>query len=199
MTQTISVSVTSVTEAELMPTKDIPGYEGLYRINENGQVFKANGQEMKGNINSYGYRVVSLTRDRIKSDCKVHRLVAMTFIPNPNDYDCVNHIDGNKLNNSVSNLEWCSKGHNNRHARYVIDTDYSHKPVVQADANGRIIAVWRSAEMASTITGISSRLIRACCRGTARQAGGFMWEYAREMINDYIKHYRLSIDFDSNY
>lgn len=175
-----------------MKVKDIPGYEGLYRISEDGQVFKFNGREMNGSINSYGYRVVSLTKDRIKTDCKVHRLVALTFIPNPSDHECVNHIDGNKLNNSVSNLEWCSKGHNNRHARSMLNIDFSAKPVVQKCPNGEIVALWRNMETAATITGCTAPLISACCRGTVQQTGGYIWEYAGDVFYDYLKQDRIN-------
>lgn len=174
-----------------MDIKDIPGYEGLYRISDDGAVFRADGVEMAGSVNSYGYRVVSLTKDMIKKDCKVHRLVALTFLPNPNDYECVNHIDGNKLNNSVSNLEWCSKGHNNRHARTTLGIDYSPKPVVQMDSNGEVIALWRNMETAATITGCTAALIGACCQGTAQQTGGYTWNFAGEEFSDFLKQARI--------
>ena len=176
-----------------MEIKDIPGYEGLYRISEDGRVFKTDGREMKGNYNSYGYRVVRLTKDKKPKDHKVHRLVAIAFIPNPNNYECVNHIDGDKTNNSIPNLERCTRGYNNRHARSVLNIDFSPKPVVQKDLDGNVIAMWRSADAAATIIGATSALIGACCKGTADSANGYIWEYAGEEFYDFVKLNRIQV------
>ena len=78
----------------------IKGYEGLYDISEDGVITNTRtGCELTGTINSYGYRVVRLTKNGHQKDFKVHQLLAKAFIPNPNNYRCINHIDGNKLNN----------------------------------------------------------------------------------------------------
>jgi hypothetical protein len=97
---------------------DIKGYEGIYQISRDGKVFSLkNDLEFKLSIGTTGYYRVNLNnKDRGKTH-KVHRLVALHFIPNPNNYKCVNHLDGNKLNNDMSNLEWCSHKRNNNHAR----------------------------------------------------------------------------------
>lgn len=68
-------------------------------------------------ITRFGYKQVTLAIDKKPKRFRVHRLVALLFIPNPNNYPCVNHIDGNKMNNCVSNLEWCTYAENNYHAR----------------------------------------------------------------------------------
>lgn len=174
-----------------MRVKEIPDYGGMYYIREDGCVFRSDGYEMKGNVNSYGYRVVSLTKDGKKKDHKVHRLVAIAFIPNPNDYECVNHIDGNKLNNSLSNLEWCSKGYNNYHARSILEVDVSPKPVVQKDMNGDVLAVWKNINTAATITGCSAQLISNCCRGTAKSTSNYQWEFADEQLCDSMKRTQI--------
>lgn len=161
-----------------MRERDIAGYEGLYTIREDGMVFKSDGTVISGSVNSYGYRVVSLTREGKKRDVKLHRILANAFIPNPNNYACVNHIDGNKLNNSLENLEWCSKGRNNSHAREQLSLDFSEKPVIQTDEGGKFLAIWRGASAAATIIGGNSALIAACCRGTAPSAYGYKWHYA---------------------
>ena len=118
---------------------DVLGYEGLYEITETGKVRNCKtGTQLSGNINSHGYVVVSLTKNGKKKDCKLHRLLAMTFIPNPYDYDCVNHKDGDKLNNSIDNLEWCTKGYNNRHAREVLQVSTAPKAGISIDYDRRV-------------------------------------------------------------
>lgn len=100
---------------------DINGYEGLYKINRQGDVYimkKPRKQEgiKKPSIDKDGYKQVSLSKNGKYTTYKVHRLVALTFIPNPNNLPVINHIDGNKQNNRVDNLEWCTRSENDLHA-----------------------------------------------------------------------------------
>ena len=84
-----------------------------YKVNESGDILGASGKILKGFIHPKGYKHVFLGN----GDCsKVHRLVAQAFIPNPENKPEVNHKDGNKLNNHVSNLEWATHSENMRHA-----------------------------------------------------------------------------------
>lgn len=101
----------------------VSGFEELYMITSFGVVVSSakiqNGYKeiaKKQIIDNRGYYRVSLGKDGLKITKKVHRLVAEAFIPNPNKYKEVNHIDGNKLNNHVDNLEWCTRSHNVLHA-----------------------------------------------------------------------------------
>ena len=164
---------------------DIPGYEGLYDITEDGIITNLKtGNVLTGNINSYGYRVVRLTKDRKAKDFKLHQLLAKAFIPNPNNYRCINHIDGNKLNNSLDNLEWCTHGQNTVHARKTLNLDFSRKPVVQTTLDGKMIAVWSSASIAAHFIKGSSTLISACCMGTADFAYDSKWKYLDKLLAD---------------
>jgi len=106
--------------------KDIPGHEGRYSITRDGRVWSYNklksgnaaGKGFKrarwlaSSLNSVGYPCVNLDG----KTTPIHRLVASTYIKNVNNYRHVNHIDNNKKNNQVSNLEWCTQKHNVRHA-----------------------------------------------------------------------------------
>lgn len=93
--------------------KDIPNYEGLYAITEDGNVWSyRNNRFIKSFLRKNGYMQVLLVKDGTKKSWKVHRLVALTYIPNPNNYPEVNHKDENRINNCVDNLEWCPHDYN---------------------------------------------------------------------------------------
>lgn len=97
--------------------KDVPGYEGLYEISNTGSVKSLyKNKFLKQRISTNGYWVVDLTKDHRASVKRVHRLVALTFIPAVAGKPFVNHIDGNRLNNNISNLEWCTQSENVSHA-----------------------------------------------------------------------------------
>lgn len=94
---------------------DIKGYNGLYKINNKGEVLSLNNgyiKKMTPCCNTAGYLYVILSNNGIKKNESIHRLVAKHFIDNPNNYPEVNHIDENKFNNNVSNLEWCTSKYN---------------------------------------------------------------------------------------
>lgn len=98
--------------------KDIIGYEGLYKINTDGKIFSVNRQiYRKTKINNCGYERITLNKNKIAKDYSVHRLVAQIFIEKHNNKNIhVNHKDGNKLNNHVNNLEWCTRKYNVIHS-----------------------------------------------------------------------------------
>lgn len=100
--------------------KDIQGYENFYQVNNSAQVRRLYKNRpfkiLKPQINSNGYLQVSLCVNSKSKSIKIHRLLAIAFIPNPNNLPCINHIDGNPLNNSLQNLEWCTIRHNVQHA-----------------------------------------------------------------------------------
>lgn len=109
--------------------RDIKGYEGYYKvsnlgnvksvdrvINNGGVKYTAKGKLLKLQHNGHGYYQVSLSKKGKRKSYKVHRLVAEAFIPNTRKLNHINHIDGNKLNNNVTNLEWVTQQENNQHA-----------------------------------------------------------------------------------
>lgn len=88
-----------------------------YQINEHGEIYsKKTNKLLVGTIYNTGYRMVRLTTKDGKKGYAVHRLVAQSFLPNPDNLPIVNHIDGNKLNNDVTNLEWVTQSYNRIHA-----------------------------------------------------------------------------------
>lgn len=111
--------------------KDIPGYEGIYEASNAGKVRTKEGKttyterhgarvwkqrELKQKTDKLGYKRVSLWKDGKHKTWLVHRLVAITFIPNPEEHSIINHKDTKPGNNHVENLEWCDHLHNVRHA-----------------------------------------------------------------------------------
>lgn len=96
--------------------KEIKGFEGLYEISNFGRVrnFKTK-KLMKDTLKKSGYHEIRLSKNKKRYNCSIHRLVAENFIPNINNLRDVNHKDGNKSNNHVSNLEWLSHKDNIRH------------------------------------------------------------------------------------
>lgn len=109
--------------------KPIKELDGLYEIDEHGNVYTmprklktptseyfTKERKLKPYNNGYGYLLVDLRKEGKRYMRLVHRLVAETFLPNPNNLPQVNHIDGNKSNNDITNLEWCSCSENQYHA-----------------------------------------------------------------------------------
>ena len=105
---------------------DIKGYEGLYQISNYGRVkslqrVTVDGKHikeklLKSGLNKPNYKFVILRKNGVSYNNMIHRLVAEHFISNPNNLREVNHIDGNKHNNHISNLEWVSSSENRQHA-----------------------------------------------------------------------------------
>lgn len=93
--------------------KDFPSYY----IDENSNIYSTlTNKVLKHGIDSKGYKQVNLSRDSKVSTCRVHRLIAIAYIPNPENKPCVNHINGIRTDNRIENLEWCTKSENAIHA-----------------------------------------------------------------------------------
>lgn len=94
--------------------KDIPGYEGLYAATSDGQIWSYRRNIFLRPTMRKGYLAVYLRKDGKGKSYYVHRLVGLAFIPNPQNLETIDHIDGNKLNNNADNLQWLSRTNNIR-------------------------------------------------------------------------------------
>ena len=146
-----------------------------YTISEDGEIRNSKGKIIKGEISNTGYRRVSLSNNDVKhKKMSVHRLVAETYIPNPHNYPEVNHKNENKLDNSVSNLEWCSTLDNLNHSRIIEKASFAKFRKVKCVTTGKI---YNSIKEASDELGLYHSNIVACCNGRRATCGGLEWEY----------------------
>ena len=174
--------------------RDVPGYEGLYQVSSLGRIMRG-GRIRKLKKDYGGYMVVSLCKKAVQKDGKVRRLVALAFIPNPEHKRVVNHIDGDKQNNRVENLEWATHSENISHAnktglRTVTDAQRkaaSFTGKKTCDKNRPRKAVFCSKDGikhefesahdgARFVVGDASPIIR-CCKGKKKTYKGYEWGY----------------------
>lgn len=109
--------------------KDIVDYEGLYEISSLGNVrriWKSSKKLRSLKQRKDGYMEIDLWKNGKSKHIRIHQLVANAFLENPNNYSCINHIDGNKANNKVENIEWCSQSYNRTHAIQDLKVNTKH-------------------------------------------------------------------------
>lgn len=175
--------------------KEIKGYEGKYIISNYGEIislprYKQNNsklqyvepKEIKRCVNrKNGYVYVQLWNEAKYKNIRLHRLVAETFLENPHNYSQVNHIDGDKTNNKVDNLEWCTQSQNGLHAYKIglANNENQKIKVRQYDNDGNLVAEYNSLLEASKITGINIQKISFCINGKykyKRKSEKYRWE-----------------------
>ena len=146
-----------------------------YFVSRDGKIFDSNYVQVK-EYNKNGYQTININ----KKIYTLHRLVAQTFIKNPNNCNTVNHIDENKINNNVNNLEWVTQKENcHKHSKII-----SHaRKVIQKDLQNNIIGIHDSVTIAGISIGLSRHAINKVCSGINNTAGGFKWEYENQDHN----------------
>lgn len=163
--------------------RDVPGYEGLYKISNCGDVFSLiKNKILQPAKHKKGYDLIVLTKDKKHKTHYIHRLVAKAFIPNPKNKIEVNHKDGNKNNNNVLNLEWCTREENTRHA--FLNGLRPMKCQIETEAirlYDNYSFIYPSISEASRSTGVNQGNISRCCNGKCNSAGGFVF---RKIFND---------------
>ena len=177
-------------------------YRGVYQISNFGRVkslmywsnihkkYYSREKILEHKIDRKGYHRIELHNKGTEKTFSIHRLVAIMFIPNPNNLPEVNHDDGKKGNCCVSNLYWCTRGENIQHAYKKglrsseklkeYNKKNKSKKVVQYDLKGNFIKEYISLAEAEKQTKVWAANISACCRGENQTAGGFKWRFEDE-------------------
>ena len=182
------------------PFRSILGYENLYDVNDKGDVIALERQGVMphGSVAIYkrkklrpsergGYLRIAMNKNGEKKFFLVHRIVAINFIPNPNNKPQVNHINGIKNDNRVENLEWVSASENILHSFSALKREGVNlgrlgilnplrKKVTQKYLNGKVKEVFEAIADAERKTGIKSTNISRVRLGKAKTTGGFLWE-----------------------
>ena len=163
-------------------------YEGLYQVSNLGNILSLNyrntgrAELMNPWEDKDGYLKIGLRKNRKTDFILVHRLVAQTFLPNPDNLPQVNHKDENKANNRVENLEWCDGKYNhnygtiNQRISKANTNGKLSKPVLQLSLTGELIREYPSANECGRNGFERSGVIR-CCNGKQKTHKGFRWMY----------------------
>lgn len=165
--------------------KGIPDFKDRYKINRQGVVismkYRGNGgvSIIKSHKQNNGYLNIKLFKDKKKAGYSVHRLVALTYIKNPQNKKQVNHKNGVRTDNNVENLEWVTHHENVQHAFLKLGRTNNHKnkAVLQYKKTGELVREYISLNEAGNVTGISRPNISSCCAGRLKSAGGFKWAH----------------------
>jgi len=164
--------------------RSVPGYEGLYEVSSCGRIRSTRRQGAPGGIkklteNEDGYLRVKLCRDGTEKRFMVHRLVYAAFVGSLPEGTEINHIDEDKKNNRLENIEAITHLQNVKHGTGVRRcAEAHHRPVAQYSINGDLIAVYESRKEATQKTGVAGSGISLVIRGKNRTAGGFIWRRA---------------------
>lgn len=184
--------------------RDVVGYEGLYMVSSHGRILSLGRlvryhtytkmiepcikQQQKGRN---GYFSVTFKRNGEKKCISVHRLVAIAFVPNPNNYPCIDHINDNKIDNRAFNLQWCTHKFNNSKEHHRIAESLSQKgkilssirkPIVQLSTNGDLVQIFPSMTDAD-LNGFKHSAIHRVIHNKLKTHRGFKWMYLSDYEN----------------
>ncbi len=164
------------------------GYENLYLVSPNGEIFSIKSQKLlKPYTDKNGYQIVGLFHNGKQKKCKIHRIVAIAFLPNLNGLSQVNHKDENPANNCVDNLEWCdcnyniNYGNRNKKVSNSIKTnpDKNRRKIACYDLNMNLVKIYPSLRSVEE-DGFNHGAVYSNCNNRNRRKShkGFIWKYA---------------------
>lgn len=181
--------------------KDIPGYEGYYQASDMGRIrsitravkhprnkdydFVVYGRILKHRFDKNGYSIINLSKDGVAKTHKVHRLIAMAFISNPENYETIDHINCLKYDNRPQNLRWCTIQENTKHREETYDIgDRARYKIVCKETQDTFkssydAALWlyKNGYTKNNNYKTVSKSIRECCKGRYHSSCGFHWAY----------------------
>lgn len=173
----------------------IKGYEDYYAINKAGQIYSFRSKKFLTPFKDRGgYWFVNFNINGVRTFPRIHRLLAIQFIENPNNYEYINHIDENKENNNLANLEWVTFKENLLHGTRINRiAKHFEKPVIGTDSKGNELSFDSTTKAALFVNGDKSAIQRVC-RGQKLTAYGYRWRYAEdpqyvEKLKNIVKRY----------
>lgn len=206
----------SLTDLPNEEWRDVVGYEGLYQVSNLGRVKSLSRKMKRGSgiwnkpikimtppINGRGYHHVTLFSEDGKRRIRcVHQLVAESFIDNPHNYDCIDHINTNKMDNRAENLRWCNHKMNmnnpitkayidKKRKTYCFEDWYREKQrynqpygkqVLQFNLDESFVKEWKTISEAARSMKTSTQAISRCCNGIVKTSNGYIWRF-KEHIN----------------
>ena len=177
--------------------KPVVGYEGFYEVSNlgrvrsldrkfktrQGRIISVKGQPIKADPSKRsGYVQVHLSNNGDRRTYQLHRVVAKSFVENPENKPEINHKDGIKTNNRADNLEWVTPSENQIHSRDVLHRKYYGKPVVCVETG----ETFENAAEAARQKGMKTyKHICSCCKGRRERTGGYHWKYTEGASNEH--------------
>ena len=145
--------------------KDIENYEGIYQISNHGRICNiSSGRILVCSVSPSGYVRLKLSKNGVKENYKIHRLVAKAFIPNMHNYPIINHKDDNNTYRSAIN-------------KYKTLANKNYTPVIQFTKDNIFLSEYNSVNEAGELNNITPCCISSCLTGHTKSAGGFIWKY----------------------